>query len=103
MRRKLLFIPLLVLSTLLVTIQHNAKSIRAAVTTKTQIPVLTVNINKASADEIAETLTGIGLSKAKLIVAYRKSNGNFTKVEQLMDIKGIGPATIEKNRDKVTF
>ena len=56
-----------------------------------------VNINKASAQEIANSLNGIGLKKAEAIVDYRKENGKFSSVDQLNKIKGIGDKTIAKN------
>ena len=60
-----------------------------------------VNINKASAEEIAAVLTGVGDKKAADIVADRKANGAFKSVEDLARVKGIGPATIEKNLSKI--
>lgn len=57
-----------------------------------------VNVNTASAEEIAANLTGIGLSKAKQIVAYRETNGAFLHVDQLVNVKGIGLKTIDRNR-----
>lgn len=56
-----------------------------------------VNINSASADLIAETLKGIGPAKAKAIVEWRKANGKFKSLEELVQVKGIGSATLEKN------
>lgn len=56
-----------------------------------------VNINKASAQEIAASLNGIGLKKAEAIVDYRKDKGDFSSVDQLNNIKGIGEKTIAKN------
>jgi len=56
-----------------------------------------VNINKASAQEIADSLNGIGLKKAEAIVVYRKDVGEFSSVDQLNNIKGIGTKTIAKN------
>ena len=69
--------------------------------TEQNIPVLSVNINKASAEELAEVLTGVGLKKAKLIIEYREKHGAFKKVEDLLAVKGIGERTLEKNRQKV--
>ncbi len=60
-----------------------------------------VNINQAEAVEIADELKGIGLSKAKAIVAYRLENGPFETVEQLTEVKGIGLKTVEKNRAEI--
>ncbi|MFA5495187.1 MAG: ComEA family DNA-binding protein [Porticoccaceae bacterium] len=61
----------------------------------------TVNINSASAEEIASGLVGIGLVKAQAIVAWREANGSFTSKEQLLEIKGIGEATLEKNIQRI--
>jgi competence protein ComEA len=60
-----------------------------------------VNVNTASAEEIAENLKGIGLSKAKLIVAYREANGSFLHADELVNVKGIGIRTIDQNRDMI--
>jgi len=62
---------------------------------------LTVNINKASAEEIADVMIGVGLSKAKFIVALRKREGAFKSLEDLLKVKGIGAITLEKNRHKI--
>jgi competence protein ComEA len=59
-----------------------------------------VNVNTASADELA-TLPGIGPSYAKRIVDYREKNGPFKRVEDLLNVQGIGEKTLEKIRDKV--
>ena len=103
MQNKLLMIVLIILSASLVSVQHHAKSVRDSINPQQEIPVLTVNINQATAIEIAEVLVGIGLSKASLIVTHRKTNGPFKTMDQLLDVKGIGPKTLEKNRAKITF
>ena len=58
----------------------------------------TININTADAQALADALQGIGLSKAQLIVAYRKEHGKFDSADQLGEVKGIGKKTLEKNR-----
>jgi competence protein ComEA len=60
-----------------------------------------VNINAASATEL-EALPGIGEVLASTIVAYRDEHGPFASVDQLEDVSGIGPATLEEIRDLVT-
>lgn len=60
-----------------------------------------VNINTASAEEL-QTLSGIGEVKAERIVAYRENNGPFERVEDLLNVTGIGQATLEAIRDSVT-
>jgi len=60
-----------------------------------------VNVNTASAEEISESLKGIGLSKAQLIVEYREANGSFLHVDELVNVKGIGLKTVDQNRDLI--
>lgn len=54
-----------------------------------------VNINNASADELS-ALPGIGEKKALAIVEYRELNGKFLSVEELSNVKGIGPKMLAK-------
>jgi competence protein ComEA len=60
-----------------------------------------LNVNTASATEL-EALPGIGEVLAATIVEYRTQNGPFSSVEDLMDVSGIGPATLDEIRDQVT-
>ncbi|MFV9616314.1 MAG: ComEA family DNA-binding protein [Gammaproteobacteria bacterium] len=62
-----------------------------------------ININNASAEQIASAMTGIGDSKAKAIVAYRSSHGKFKSVQDLENVDGIGSKTVEKNKDKISL
>lgn len=60
-----------------------------------------VNINKASASKIAESLSGVGISKAEAIVEYRTKNGNFENASDIVMVKGIGKSTYEKNKSDI--
>ncbi len=60
-----------------------------------------VNLNTATAEEL-DTLPGVGPSTAAAIIAHRDTNGPFTSVEQLIDVRGIGDAKLEQLRDLVT-
>lgn len=62
-----------------------------------------VNINQASAEELAKNLSGIGIQKAKAIVEYRDKYGVFNSLENILEVKGIGPSFLEKNRSKLTL
>lgn len=62
---------------------------------------ITVNINQASAEEIATLLKGIGLKKAQAIVEYRQQNGAFKTKEDLSLVKGIGAATVKQNAERI--
>ena len=57
-----------------------------------------VNINQATAEQLADSLQGIGLKKAQAIVRYRKQNGAFKSTNELLNVKGIGASTLEKNK-----
>ena len=60
-----------------------------------------VNVNTADATAL-ETLDGVGEVIAAAIIEYRTQNGPFTSVDQLEDVSGIGPSTLEGIRDSVT-
>ena len=60
-----------------------------------------VNINQANAATIAKSLDGIGPSRAEAIVAWREAHGPFKKADDLHHVKGIGKATIERNRSAI--
>jgi competence protein ComEA len=60
-----------------------------------------INVNTATATELEE-LPGVGEVIAQAIVDYRTENGPFASVDQLLDVSGIGDATLENIRDLVT-
>jgi len=60
-----------------------------------------VDLNGADAVTLQRELAGVGEAKAKAIVAYRDSNGPFSSVDELLEVKGIGKAILDKNRDKL--
>jgi competence protein ComEA len=62
-----------------------------------------VNLNTADAATLQRELLGIGQVKAEAIVAYREAHGNFASVDELLEVKGIGAAILEKNRDKLSI
>jgi competence protein ComEA len=57
-----------------------------------------ININDANQDEL-ESLPGIGPAKAADIIAYREMIGSFSSLEDLLEISGIGTATLESLRE----
>ncbi len=60
-----------------------------------------LDINSADAATIAAALEGVGMVKAEEIVAYREMFGNFSSIEELLEVKGIGAATVERNRHRI--
>ncbi len=60
-----------------------------------------ININTADAETLALALDGIGMTRAQDIIAYRDQHGDFETVEQLQEVSGIGPATLERNRSRI--
>ncbi len=60
-----------------------------------------ININTASAQELASGLKGVGINKAHAIVAYREEYGLFKTPDDLSGVKGIGIRTIDMNRDSI--
>jgi len=60
-----------------------------------------ININTATVEELVN-LKRIGPKYAERIVQYRETNGPFVKVEDITMVKGIGPKTLEVNKDVIT-
>jgi len=60
-----------------------------------------VNLNTATPSQIA-TLPGIGPKMAQLIVEHREKTGGFKKIEELMQVKGIGEKSFLKLKELVT-
>ena len=61
----------------------------------------TVNLNTADADAL-KTLDGVGMVKAEAIIDHRTEHGPFESVDQLTEVQGFGPKTVEQNRDRLT-
>jgi competence protein ComEA len=62
-----------------------------------------VDINAADAKALASAMSGVGQKRAQLIVDYRVKNGPFKSVDDLTKVKGIGQATVDKNRANLTI
>ena len=48
------------------------------------------------------TIPGLGEAKAKSIIEYRTKNGNFTSIDKITEVSGIGEAIFEKIKDYIT-
>ena len=64
-------------------------------------PVTMVNLNTASSAEL-ETLPGVGAKMAARIIEYRQKKGPFKKIEELMNVQGIGEKNFLKLRSQLT-
>lgn len=60
-----------------------------------------VNINTAN-EELLCTLSGVGSSRAKSIIAYREKHGAYQKIEDIMNVEGIKEGLFQKIRDSIT-
>ncbi|MCP6699707.1 ComEA family DNA-binding protein [Pseudomonas donghuensis] len=67
-----------------------------------QATVTVVDLNSADAATLQSSLTGVGRLKAEAIVAYREQNGAYASVDALLEVKGIGKALLERNREKLS-
>jgi competence protein ComEA len=73
----------------------------AALTLSSIASAAPVNINSASAEQIAEALTGIGMSKAQAIVDYREAYGLFGSADEIVFVRGIGDSTYQNNKEDI--
>lgn len=65
--------------------------------------LIQVNVNEADAATIADALVGIGMSRARAIVQYREEHGQFSSLEDLGHVDGVGDATLANNKDRIKF
>jgi len=74
---------------------------KAPAKTKAAASSAPINLNTATVQQL-EALPGVGTRTAQLIVEHRQKNGGFKKVEELMNIKGIGEKSFLKLKPMVT-
>ena len=84
----------------LVTATDIVSAQKAAGKAAAAVPAV-VNLNTATATQIA-TLPGIGEKAAERIIEYREKNGGFKKIEELMNVKGIGEKSFLKLKPLIT-
>lgn len=57
-----------------------------------------LDVNTATAEQLAAVMTGVGRKKAQAIIEYRNEKGAFSEIDELIFVKGIGPSLLKKNR-----
>ena len=94
----------LVLAAVLVSF-HVPQSVTSAAAQTSKPPVTAavdpVNLNTATSAQIAG-LPGIGVKTAELVVQYRVKNGPFKKIEEIMNVRGIGEKSFLRIKDRLT-
>ena len=60
-----------------------------------------INLNSATAVQLAD-LPGIGIKTAELIVQYRVKNGPFKKIEEVMNVRGVGEKSFLRIKERLT-
>ncbi|MQZ31829.1 ComEA family DNA-binding protein [Acinetobacter haemolyticus] len=59
-----------------------------------------ISLNQANLQQL-QSLSGVGEKKAQAIIEYRQKHGAFKALDELMNVKGIGPKLLEKNRSRL--
>ena len=70
---------------------------------QSQVSAQSIDVNQATLEELVENLNGVGAHKAQAIIDYRQQHGDFDSMEELLQVKGIGLSTLEKNKDRLVF
>lgn len=84
------------------TASTNTTSTTTSPSSKKTVATQSININEAALSEL-ETLPGIGAAYAQRIIDYRNANAGFKSIDQIQNVKGIGPKTFEKLKDLITI
>jgi competence protein ComEA len=97
-------VPSIVAVTALLTASFSAVAVQGAPATQQAAKpaaAATVNINTASVTDL-EGLPGVGAKTAARIVEYRQKNGPFKKIEELMNVRGLGEKNFLKLKSQLT-
>lgn len=93
----------LVLALLMACLQMTYSSAAVAQEVDATAAAQRININTADALALAAALKGVGASKAQEIIRHRETYGPFASTEELLEVKGIGKSTLERNRGVITL
>lgn len=84
-------------------VSNNTMSAKPSTVAIAEKPVATVNLNVASAADIAKGLKGVGKKRADAIVAYRTANGGFKTMDDVLKVKGVGSAMLQLNAGRISL
>ncbi len=88
-------------ATVVVSATKSATAVSSTTAAKPAAAPAAIDLNSADASTLAREMRGIGQSKARAIVEYRRIHGTFRSIDDLALVKGIGARTIELNRAKL--
>lgn len=60
-----------------------------------------ININQATAEQLARALHGVGMARARAIVELREQLGGFKDIEDLLQVRGLGVKVLEDNKERI--
>jgi competence protein ComEA len=101
MRALLVLLAIVAIAVVPAAAQQKSSPAKSAEAKVTATPSAPVNLNTATQAQL-EALPGLGPKVAQRILEYRQKNGNFKKVEDLMNVKGIGEKSFLKLKPLVT-
>jgi competence protein ComEA len=96
--KKLIFV--LLLSSVFLTTSSSLAFADTAKTKMSQKQMTQVDLNTATLEQLV-TLPGVGKQKAAAIIEYRKKNGKFKSVDDLVNVKGVGKKMLAKLKGQV--
>ena len=88
-------------ATVVVSATKSANAVSSTTAAKPAAAAAAIDLNSADASTLAREMRGIGESKARAIVEYRRIHGPFRSIDDLALVRGIGARTIELNRAKL--
>ncbi len=83
------------------TLKYLFFSLFISIAASSSVLAAPVDVNSANADDLASALKGVGPKVASDIIAYRKEHGPFKSPEDLLNVKGFGPKTLERNKGDI--